>query len=101
MIKLKKGVSVSELKPQMLIVLQIADCIYKKHGQDCIVTSGNDGLHKMNSLHYTGYAVDLRTRCLQDRETEQNVAAELAAALGAEFDIVLEKNHLHIEYDPE
>jgi hypothetical protein len=48
------------------------------------------------SLHYRGFAVDLRL----PTDNKEEIRAELAASLGAEYDVILEIDHIHIEYDP-
>lgn len=59
-----------------------------------VVTSGNDGHHMTNSLHYRGLAVDLRTRDFTDV-----FASLLRAYLGKDYDVVVERDHLHVELD--
>lgn len=64
------------------------------------VTSGRGGKHSLRSFHYLGLAVDLRRR---DLSVDQVIAifAALQVRLGENFDIVLEDDHFHIEYQPE
>jgi len=73
--------------------------IMEETGEFCI-TSVIDGKHRPNSLHYSGLAFDLRTRHLKTEDGVKNVAAEIRGALGREYDVVVEKDHIHIEYDP-
>jgi len=66
------------------------------------VCAMKDGQHKRQSLHASGFAVDLRTRDLSvdtALDWSRRVALELD---GQGFDVVLETAtpHLHIEYDP-
>lgn len=93
--KLKPGVDVSLLTPQAVLILLAASRLRP----DLTVTSGCDGKHKKGSKHYEGNAVDIRTR---GYTADQNVqfVADLKAALGRDFDIVLESDHVHAEYDP-
>jgi hypothetical protein len=51
-------------------------------------------------------AIDLRANNLTN-EAAQQVAAELQAAVGDEYDVIFEsypedqtRNHIHLEYDP-
>lgn len=61
--------------------------------------TNGDGVHMKNSLHYFGKAVDLRIR--DTRIEEALLFWELAKRLaGSEFDVVWEKDHIHIEFDP-
>ncbi len=98
-IHLKDGVSLADLKPEMQTVLIVADEVYDRHGQEVVVTSHKDGGHSPQSKHYSGYALDLRTRYF-DREQVPVVATDMRAALGDDYDVVVHGSHLHIEYDP-
>ncbi len=66
---------------------------------DSMITSGTDGQHMNGSLHYEGLAVDIRTL---SATPEMRLAAfnSIKLALGENFDVILEKDHIHIEYDP-
>lgn len=71
----------------------------KCYGQyDCVITSANDSKHGPNSLHYKGQALDLRTRHLNGQGL-QSVYHKLKESLGEQFDVVLEADHIHIEFD--
>ena len=61
---------------------------------EMVVTSGKDGKHGENSLHYKGRAVDLRTRDFTDIW-----ATKLRMALGKGWDVVVESDHIHVELD--
>jgi len=72
----------------------------KCYGQyDCVITSASDGKHGPNSLHYSGQALDLRTRHIHGQGL-QLVVDKLREALGSQFDVVLESDHIHLEFDP-
>lgn len=75
----------------------VAEQLYKKYGTEVVITSANDGKHKDDSLHYYGMALDLRTFSLNGREAF--VASELQRLLGDSYDVVLEKDHIHVEFD--
>ena len=74
-------------------------------GRTTIITSARDGTHGLNSLHYEGRAIDIRTRDVFPRDNRLNYLAALQEELGDDFDVVYEEsersNHIHIEYDPE
>lgn len=63
------------------------------------ITSANDGKHMDTSLHYKSRAVDIR---VNDRPNSDwpGYRDLLARRLGPSFQVILEKDHLHIEYDP-
>jgi len=64
------------------------------------VTSMVDGQHKKGSLHYLGAAVDLRTSDLSP-DAARFWASEVMITLDPfGFDVILESDHLHIEFDP-
>lgn len=96
--KLKQGASLAGVVWQMFYAAIIAEGIFKKYGAtELIITAGTDGTHSENSLHYEGRALDLRTWDVSDVTA---VAAELRRKLGKNYDVVIEKTHLHVEYDP-
>jgi hypothetical protein len=70
-------------------------------GRDCVITGGLEGVHTKGSEHYVGHALDWRTHHIPATEAE-DIRDEVAAALGADFDVLLEENpvHLHVEWDP-
>lgn len=92
------SVKVEGLSWRMFHAALIAEAIYRKYGVEAIITSAKDGKHSEHSLHYQGLALDLRTWNLGGRE--MHVLGELKRALGPEYDVVLEKDHIHLEYDP-
>jgi len=54
-----------------------------------------DDAHKEDSLHYQGLAEDIRIW-----DVLEAFKKRLEEALGLEFEVILEKDHIHIEYDP-
>ena len=62
------------------------------------ITSGNDSKHMDGSLHYKDKAWDLRTNNLTGDKVEA-IAHMLRTDLGPDWDVVIEKTHLHVEYD--
>jgi len=99
MMKLKPGVKLASLQPQMAVAsLVVAGC-FTAIGADCVITSGSDSRHSTTSLHYAGAALDFRTRDLDEYSAEL-VATAAKENLGEDFDVVLEDTHLHVEYQP-
>lgn len=95
--QLKDGVRINGIKAETILALVIAKGIYAKYGDSFVVTSVSDGEHMEGSLHYVGHAFDCR---LPAASTVKNILKELTQALGGDFDVVLETNHLHVEYQP-
>ena len=93
---IKNGVDLRGLSPQMAIAYTIACRCYGQY--DCVITSASDGKHGPNSLHYKGQALDLRTRHINGQGL-QLVVDKLKEALGSQFDVVLEADHIQIEFD--
>lgn len=96
---IKPGVDLRGLQPQMVLAYVIAAACYAEEGVPCVITSGSDGVHLPNSLHYQGKALDLRTHTLR-AERIHVVFLAVQQALGAQFDCVLEEDHLHVEWQP-
>ena len=94
MIRIKAGVT-----PKNLVIMAAAANAGVVLGVDIVVTSGTDGKHIQGSKHYSGEALDLRTSNLT-KEQIQGLIQELKKRLGTNYDIVLESDHLHVEFDP-
>ena len=101
MMKLKNNnVNIKDVRREMKDLFPlIEEIILKVEGQKYIptITSGNDSKHSENSLHYKGLAIDVRSK---DMKNPKMVVKMLKKALDYELDIVLESDHIHIEYDP-
>lgn len=95
----KPGVVFKEFN---IFVLKIIHCLLDLEmqlGKEMVITSANDGKHKENSLHYKNLALDIRTRHLEKDEI-QIVLNYLRTKLGGDYDVILESDHIHVEYDP-
>ena len=100
MIAIKPGVLLENLTPQMVLGHTIVAAVFLSfYPATCRVTSGSDGTHMRGSLHPKGNALDYGTNHLLS-EQRSKVAAACKEALGENFDVVLESDHLHVEYDP-
>jgi hypothetical protein len=101
MLRIKHGVDLNGLRPEMTLALQIAAEAYKQAGFDCWVTSAHEGVHSPGSLHYVGLAVDLRTESAGIARTKARaLTAVIRAALSVQYDVVAESRHIHIEFQP-
>lgn len=93
-----------DLAPQMNFALIILREIYEEEKIDLWITSIDDSRHSRGSLHYKGRAFDLRTRHMAGGYTgsqAKRITAKIKSRLGKEFDVILEGNHIHLEYDPD
>ena len=101
--RLKPGVKLSGLSPQIVLAAIIVNSLYEEKDTECVLTSCNDGTHKSDSFHYRGEAIDVRTKNYFGDKNQ--LRDEIKLRLGADFDVILEDSggeneHLHIEYDP-
>lgn len=93
---IKAGVDISRLKPEIRKTLKgIASIVWRCTGLELVITSTYEGTHGENSLHYANLAIDIRNKPI-DCDTE----AEIKKWLGKDYDVIQERTHLHIEYDP-
>ena len=96
---LKHNVIPNGIKPETLLAINICNEVYKTHGHSLTITSICDGKHSRTSLHYVGYAFDARTKTLTDDE-KYAVVKDLKERLTTDYDVVLESDHIHVEYQP-
>ncbi len=96
--RIKEGVRIAGARPELLFGLLVAEDVFRGRGFDLIVTSVLEGNHHAGSLHYKGLAADVRTRHLPEG-MKRVLHDELQTALGTDWDVVLESDHLHLEYD--
>ena len=97
-LRLKTGVRLYGLQPEMLYCLDRCVDLWPD-GASVTVTSARGDKHSRQSLHYSGNAVDLRTRDITDAQIRE-VILKLRQVLGARFDVIYEGNHLHLEHQP-
>ena len=81
---------------ELLFALTVAAMLYREHAERLVVTHLTDGKHMVSSLHYTGNAGDIRLPKRHPTMIEQ----ELSKRLGKDYDVILHKTHIHIEYQP-
>lgn len=106
MIKIKSsGVNLAKLHPVLLAALVTASEIFRTVARvDCIVTSGDDGVHRDGSLHYQGLALDLRSKHVSLRAEKTRIRQMLRDAFPG-LRVILEKEgleqeHFHLEWNP-
>ena len=92
----KLGVDISRLQRPIRRSLNVIERIYRRYGYEPVITSTYEGDHMPSSLHYANLAVDVRL----PPSNIQAVLYDLRRALNEDYDVVLEKDHIHIEYDP-
>ena len=96
-----ESVSLEGLRPAMILALPVICGHFSENNYyRVVITSGTEKTteHKKGSKHYIGQALDLRNwHVLGDMEL---FVASLRQLLGPDFDVILEIDHIHIEYDP-
>lgn len=101
--KIKPGAKLSNsLQPEILCIFPIIENLCGKYGVEFVITEGVGGRHREDSKHYEGMAIDMRSRDFPDGSTGtvcSSFCHELRELLGSDYDIVMESNHIHIEYD--
>lgn len=104
--RLKKGASLEGVTDITAKAIEDVDLVYKNSSIMLWVTSGTegydgDGVHGKGSKHYSGEAFDCRTRNIPgDHRAKVEIFHTIKRVLGKDFDVILEKDHIHVEYDP-
>jgi len=99
MLSLKAGVRITGMRPEILLAAVAAMEVYKAAGHDLTITACVDGRHTTGSLHYAGAAIDIRTRDLPPADVPK-LMAQIKECVGGDFDVLLETDHIHIEFQP-
>jgi len=97
----KKGITFKGVKPEIAVAIPIAATVVESLGGRFVITSlsGGEDWRSPRSLHPRGYAFDIRIWDFPSLESQRNLVRALQDALGDEFDVVLESDHIHIEFD--
>ena len=95
---IKEGVLAGTPKLELIDGLLTCAEVYYDLGYVLVITSLADGTHMKGSLHYEGLAADLRTSMVP-RERLPSLVAALRRKLPRYWDVILEKDHIHVEYD--
>ena len=93
------NVNSNGIRPELVLALFIADQVYDGNGKNLVITSLNDSHHSKTSLHYSGAAADLRTNYFTNEESRK-VVRDLHMRLNNDYDVVLEEDHIHLEFQP-
>lgn len=96
MIALKMGVRLHGIRAEVVMSVLIAERIWDAVGETLVITSVIDGAHMRASIHYTGSAIDFRV----PESKKATLRNRLADALGQDYDVVSEDDHIHVEWQP-
>ena len=99
--KIKEGVIMTGIQLPMRLALIAADQIWREYGYELVVTEATGGEHSASSLHYYGYAVDIRASEKWGYEQSHigEMVKKLKQALGSDYNVVIHSSHVHCEYD--
>ena len=92
----KAGVDISRLNREIRRSLPVVQKALNEWNEEIIITSTYEGNHGEGSLHYHNDAYDIRL----PKHNPVGVTALIREAIGKDFDVELEKDHIHIEHDP-
>jgi hypothetical protein len=96
---IKPGVRITGIRPELLIAVIAAERVFDHAGHDLMLTACIDGKHMAGSLHYSGLAVDIRTKNVPVTGVPELIA-RIKACVGGDFDVILEADHIHVEFQP-
>ena len=92
----KFGVDISRLNREIRRSLPLVSRTCNKRKVLSVISSTYEGNHSAGSLHYSNDAYDISSTKVRYRL----VFAEIKGKLGKNYDVVFERDHIHIEYDP-
>jgi len=93
---IKAGVDISRLNRQIRRAMNKVSGIYENRGDELVITSTFEGNHSAGSLHYSNDAFD----CRYPKDLGVKVVDRIKANLVGDYDVVAERDHVHVEYDP-
>jgi len=93
---LKAGVDISRLNREIRRALPKIETVYVQYSETFVITSTYEGNHGAGSLHYGNDAVDVGLA----EANATKIYNVIKERLKGSFDVVLEGDHIHIEYDP-
>ena len=97
--QIKPDVRVHGISTEILLAAMVVESVLKTYPYSCMITSGIEGQHSNGSRHYIGNALDFRTNHIPQNLLSQ-VVSQIKAGLTQDYDVVLENDHLHIEFQP-
>lgn len=108
-VKLKNEVKINgaHFYPEVQTIIQTArETAPELIDKTVWITSANDSQHKQGSLHYKNRAFDIRIWNIKaDTSSKRHALArrwvvDMNNRLGRDYDVLLEADHIHGEFDP-
>ena len=88
--------------PEIVRIINVARATAPLLSDNAVwITSANDSKHMDGSLHYANKALDLRIFNVTgpNRQMAEQWVRKMELVLGEDYDVILETDHVHIEYD--
>lgn len=98
MLKFNAGVHVNYFTPRLGNILEYASIWSLRAGEDVYVTSIDDRKHGVGTLHGDSLAADLSVAG-NVMEKLARMHRFLSRYLPGEYDVLLERDHIHVEWD--
>lgn len=104
-IKIKPGVDMTGLVPEIWSKAgEIAET-FDRLGYECVITSARRPPGGRFSYHQTGRALDFRAKHIGNDAHRSKILTEIIGVCGPDYDVILHGQgpniHYHIEYDPD
>ena len=95
----------SGVLPRSLTLMAAIANVARDLGWDVTITAGTNGKHMVGSKHYTGEALDVRTKNFPSKRSKQDFIAAVLLRLGPGYEMFLEdvggvNEHAHVQWDP-
>lgn len=103
----------STVRPRALFIMAACVNVVEEMGVrelfvsgELLVTSANDSKHMKGSRHYSGDALDVRSKTMRSLVLKQEFLARVLSRLGESYQGILEcqggpNEHFHFEHDPQ
>jgi hypothetical protein len=90
------GVDISKMCRPCRRTFNKVDAIFTRYTEHFVISATYGGVHQPSSLHYANKAYDF----LHPAHHLAEICLDLKQELGDNFDVVCEKDCIHVEYDP-
>lgn len=97
----KAGVNPVGVQAPTWYAVGVAEVCYRNQGVALRVTSLTDSIHPdLKNIHGNGFAADLGIRGMTSQTVAKIVEEMKYHLYSLGYDVVLETDHIHVEYDP-